>query len=129
MRVSGTQTTTVRAEATCYDAATGEDMPRSGELTETVRFETQRPGVVLFKTDGKGGLDLFQESADLEDGVRPVLARGSIERQSTLSENGQTVGGCNGRPAASGCGSGSFDSWRLSLFGRGRKVAVGLGAD
>jgi len=126
MRVTGTQTTTVNATATCYDETSGSDVPRSGELTETVRFETRRPGIVLFKTDGSGGLDLFQESADFEDGVRPVLARGSVERQSTLSQNGQTVGGCNGSPAASECGSASFDSWRLSLFGRGRKVAVGL---
>ena len=128
MKVSGTQTTTVRAEASCYDEASGSEVTRSGELTETVRFSTRRAGVVLFKTDGKGGVDLFQESADFEDGVRPVLARGTIERQSTLSRNGRMVAGCDGAPAAEGCGSEPFDTWRMFLFGRGRKVAVGLGA-
>ena len=128
MRVSGTQTTTVRADALCRDAATGEDVRRFGELTETVRFSTRRPGVVLFKTDGSGGLDLFQENDDFEDGVRPVLARGTVERQSTLTPNGSSISGCHSQPAAEGCGSATFDSWRLHLFGRGRKVAVGLGS-
>jgi hypothetical protein len=69
---------------------------------------------------------VFQESADLEDGVRPVLARGSIERQSTLARNGRSAPGCDGAPPAEGCGTASFDAWKLFFVGRGRRIAGGL---
>ena len=94
-----------------------------------MHFSTRRTGIVLFKTDGNGGVDVYQESADFEDGVRPVLARGTVERQSTLSRNGRTVAGCEGAPPAEGCGSTAFDAWRLFLFGHGRGVKLGLGSN
>jgi hypothetical protein len=82
MKVQGTQTTTVNTRVRCPDAE-GNEVVREGQLTERVTFTTRRAGIVLFKTDGKGGVDLFQESADFEDGARPVLERGSVERAST----------------------------------------------
>ena len=56
-----------------------------------------------------------------------MLARGSLTRASNLSRNGRSAMPCEGVDPALGCGTESFESWRLFLFGRGRGVKVGLG--
>jgi hypothetical protein len=126
MSVTATQTTTLHVTSQCTDA-NGNEVTRTGDATETLRLKTQQPGRVLFKTDSHGRIIVFQEDASFETGVRPARTRGTVERTSTLDDRrGTTAQDCGYGEPATGCGTRSFSRWRVSLFGRGRNLKVGL---
>jgi hypothetical protein len=124
--VSGTQTTTVKVTTQCQDE-NGDETPRAASATETLRFSTRKPGRVLFKTAPHGGMIVFQEDDSFEDGVRPSRLRGTVVHSEGLdSQAGTRAPDCGSGGPASGCGKKAFSDWRVSLFGRGRRLKVGL---
>jgi hypothetical protein len=125
--VSGTQTTTVKVTTSRCTDENGDESTRTASATETLRFTTRKPGRVLFKTAPHGGMIVFQEDDSFEDGVRPARARGTVSHSIGLdSQAGTRAPDCGSGGPASGCGTKPFSGWSVSLFGRGRRLKVGL---